>query len=96
MPRTYIPISLAGEGEGPHLLNTAIASLRQARRDIEKVRERMLYLQDGSVWTDLEAHFGLPAGGGDDVFTLVDGTLQVLDGTSSGYALELTSRVGIA
>lgn len=92
MPRDFIPITL--DGEPSRLLKSAIESLRAAKRDIEKVRGWMLHHQDGSVYTDLETAFGLPAGKGDDVFVLVDGALQVLDGSVSGYAKELMDRVG--
>lgn len=95
MARDFITITLS-EKEGPQLLNTAIASLRQALRDIQRVQGQMVHSNDGSVWTDLESKFGIPAGLGDDVFALVNGTLQVLDGTISGYAKELMDRVGLA
>lgn len=92
MPRDFIPITTGSEAS--HLLKSAIESLRKARTDIEKVQGWMLHCQDGTTWTDLEEKFGLPAGKGDDVFLLIDGTLQVLNGGISGYAKELMDRVG--
>lgn len=93
MARDFIAITL-GTGEAPLALKSAIESLRSARHDLEKVRGWMVHTNDGSVWSDLETKFGLPTGTGDDVFALVDGTFQVLNGTSSGYAAELIDRVG--
>lgn len=88
----FISITLDGS-EAPLLLKSAIESLRVARRDLEKVRGWMIHSNDGAVWTGLETRFGLPADSGDTVFSLVDGTFQVLNGTTSGYASELIDRV---
>lgn len=92
MARDFITIT--SDTEGSHLLKNSIESLRSARATIAKVRGWMIHSNDGTVWTDLETRFGIPAGTGDDVFNLINGTLQVLDGTSSGYAAELIDRVG--
>lgn len=47
------------------------------------------------VWTDLEALFGLPAGGGHTVFDMVNGTLGAMQGTmQNSQAVNLISRVG--
>jgi len=94
MARDFIPIDLSSGGEAPLALKSCIESLRVARRDIERVRGWMIHNNDGTVWTDLETKFGLPVGKGDDVFILLDGTFQVLNGVSSGYAAELIDRVG--
>ena len=89
----YIPITITG-AEGPNNLRDAIESLRKARHEIERIQGWMVHTQDGADWSALEQRFGLPPGVGGAVFTLIDGTLQVLNGASSGYAAELMGRVG--
>jgi hypothetical protein len=91
----YITITL-GEADSPHVLLTAIESVRAALRDVSKCQGRMSHTVSATDYAALESKFGLPAGQGAGVFTLIDGTLQVLDGTASGYAKELIDRVGLS
>ena len=94
MARDYVTIS--GSTENSQILVSAVESIRQAERELRKVRDRMIHSQDGSVYTDLETRFGIATGLGDDVFLLVDGAYQMLNGLggNSGYLIDLTSRVG--
>ena len=94
MARDYITV--AGTTENSQLLVSAVESIRHAEREVRKVRDRMVHSQDGSVYTDLETRFGITTGLGDDVFTLVDGAYQMLNGLggNSGYLIDLTGRVG--
>lgn len=75
-------------------LKSAIEVLRSAQREILKIQGWMVHNFNGSDYSDLETKFGIATGLGDDVFVLIDGTKQVLDGTVSGYAKELIDRVG--
>lgn len=89
----YIQITQDGT-TGPRELAEAIELLRKARHQVEKVRGWMVHTQDGSDWSDFGARFGIPPGDASTVFTLVDGTFQVLNGSASGYADELMTRLG--
>lgn len=96
MANDFIPYDLdTNPGEPPRSLHDALKQLRLARERVKTCRD--WFLHSGSVsgsFTAASARFGLPSGTGDDVFALLDGTLQVLDGTSSGYANELMARLG--
>ena len=80
-------------GEPPRSLYNAVKFLRQARDEIKKVRDWGLHSISVSDYSVFETRFGIPVGKGAAVFTLLDGTLQVLDATSSGYADELMARI---
>lgn len=92
----FIRIDLSGQSESflAQELKYTLNKLLEARLSLEKVRAWMVHNQDGSDYTSLEAAFGIGDGLGGDVFTLVDGSLQAMDGTSSGYINDLIGRVG--
>jgi hypothetical protein len=47
------------------------------------------------IWTDLEALFGLPAGGGHTVFDMINGSMGAAQGTmQNSQMVNLISRVG--
>lgn len=95
MAQDFIHIDLSTpSADGANPLKACIEQLRAALNSVERIQGWMVHSNDGAVWTDLEAKFGLPAGQGETVFTLVDGALQVMNGTSSGYMKELIDRVG--
>lgn len=95
MANDFIKINLdANNGEPARALYDAVKQLRLARETLTKVRAWMLHSFSGNDYNVLETRFCIPAGSGADAFQLVDGTLQVLDGTSSGYANDLLGRVG--
>lgn len=55
----------------------------------------MNHNHDGSVFTDLEALFGLPAGKGQTVFDLVNGAVGSMEGAFQvADAKNITERVG--
>ena len=74
--------------------------LRQAYELGTRVRAVMRHNYDDSnpqaiVWTDLEALFGLPAGKGQTVFTLVDGSVGAMEGTfQTSAGKDITETVG--
>lgn len=92
----FIRIDLSGQSESflAQELKFAINKLFEARQTLQKVHGWMVHYQDGSDFANLEEAFGIGPGLGDDVFTLVDGSLQAMDGTSSGYINDLLGRVG--
>jgi hypothetical protein len=93
--RDFIHIDVGdSSADGANPLKACIEQLRAARGALERIQGWMVHSNDGSVWTDLETKFGLVAGNGSVVFTLIDGSLQAMDGTSSGYISELIDRVG--
>lgn len=50
---------------------------------------------DGSVWTDVEAIFGLPAGKGQTVFNLINGSVGAMEGTfQTADAKNITETLG--
>lgn len=75
-------------------LKNAIEQLRTARAAVERVRGYALHSIGGADYSALETRFGVTTGSGSSLFTLLDGSLQAMDGTSSGYIDELLSRVG--
>ena len=94
MSNDFIFINLdTNTGEPPRALYNAVKFLRQARDEINKVRDWGLHSISVSDYSVFETRFGIPVGKGASVFTLLDGTIQVLDGTSSGYADELMARI---
>lgn len=96
MANDFIRIDLdTNPGEPPRSLYNCVKRLREAREEVNKVRDWMLHSTSLSGSTvAMAARFGIPAGTGGAVFTLLDGTLQVMDGTSSGYMDELLARLG--
>lgn len=95
MSNDFIPLDLdTNPGEPPRALYNIAKNLRSVRDEVNKVRDWMLHSFTGTDYSALEARFGIPTGTGAAVFTLIDGTLQVLDGTSSGYCDEFLSRIG--
>jgi hypothetical protein len=69
--------------------------LRNAYELGQRVRAIMTHNNDGSVFTDIEALFGLPAGKGQVVFDLVNGSVGSMEGSFQvDDAKELTERIG--
>lgn len=75
-------------------LKNAIELIRSARSSLERVRGYAVHSAADPDYSALETRFGVPTGTGSALFTLLDGSLQAMDGTSSGYIDELLSRVG--
>lgn len=95
MSKDFIHIDLSTTtADGANPLKSCIEQLRSALNAVERIQGWMVHNNDGTDYTDLETKFGLPTGQGATVFTLVDGSLQVMNGTSSGYMKELIDRVG--
>lgn len=94
MANDYIQIDLSGNFEASATLWGAIRSLREARGKLERCRDWAVHSTDGSNYAAVETLFRVPAGTGAALFLLLDGSLQAMDGTSSGYVDELVSRVG--
>jgi hypothetical protein len=62
------------------LLLQYINALRNALELGTKVLAIMGHNNDGTVWTDLEGLFGVPAGKGQIVFNLVNGSVGSMNG----------------
>jgi hypothetical protein len=75
-------------------LKNAVEAVRTAREKIKKIQGWMVHSFAGSDYSTVETRFGIATGLGDDVFLLIDGSLQAMDGTSSGYINDLIARVG--
>lgn len=77
------------------LLLSYIATLRQAYELGVKTLAIMSHLNDGTVWTDLETAFGLPAGTGQTVFNYVNGSTGAMQNTfQNADCKNLPERVG--
>ena len=76
-------------------LKSCINSLRDTIDRLDKVKGIMDHNQDGTVFTDIETLFGLPAGKGTTVYDYINGSRGVLSGTfQNADAMTLIERVG--
>jgi hypothetical protein len=80
--RTFIKIDLNMPG-ATHagLLRSYVQQQRATYELGTRVAAIMANNNDGTVWTDLEALFGLQAGDGQEVYDLVNGTVGADEGT---------------
>lgn len=93
MARDFISINLTS-AQGP-LLKQYIGTLRSAFEIGTRVKGIMTHLNDGTVFTDIETAFGLPAGKGQTVFDLVNGSTGAMVGTfQNNDAQTITEKVG--
>lgn len=77
------------------LLKSYVASLRQAYELGTRVKAIMTHNNDGSTFTDIETFFGLPAGKGQTVFNLVNGSIGSMEGTFQvADAKTITEQLG--
>jgi len=69
--------------------------LRQAYETGKHVLAIMNHNNDGSNWTDIEALFGLPAGKGQAVYDLMNGSVGAMEGAfQTADAKNLTETLG--
>jgi len=96
MARDFIKIDTSvSTATHAQLLLAYIKALRNAFELGTEVLAIMNHNQDGSTWTDLEALFGLPAGKGDDVFDLVNGSVGAMQNTfQNDDCKQITEQVG--
>ncbi len=77
------------------LLRDYIVGLRQAYDRGKRIIAIMGHSNDGTVFTDIEPLFGLPAGKGQAVFNLVNGSIGSMEGTFQvADAKTITEQVG--
>jgi hypothetical protein len=77
------------------LLRAYIQTLRQAYEQGQRILAIMDHNHDGTVFSDIEALFGLPTGKGQIVFDLVNGSVGAMEGTlQNNDAKQITERVG--
>lgn len=70
-------------------------ALRDAYQKGKEVLGIMNHNNDGSVWTDIESLFGLPAGKGHTVYDLMNGSIGAMEGTfQNSNAKDLTETLG--
>lgn len=96
MPRDFIKVN-TGDTNAVHAkeLVSLIVQLRSTIDQLEKVKDIMDHSNDGSVFTDIETRFGLPATTGQLVYDYVNGTrLAVTGNGQNSNALSLIARVG--
>lgn len=93
MALDYIKIDISSP-RGASLKN-AILVLRQAEELLQRELDVMNHNQNGTDWTALEALYGLAAGKGQPVFTLVNGTVGAFNGTfQNNSSILITQEVG--
>jgi hypothetical protein len=51
----------------------------------------MYYMQDGTDYSNIATAYGVSSSNADDLYLLIDGSLQALD--NSGYVVDLQGRV---
>lgn len=77
------------------LLLNYVNTLRNAYELGVEVKAIMDHNQDGSDFTDIEALFGLPAGTGNAVYDLVNGSVGSMTGAfQTADAKTITEKVG--
>lgn len=82
MARDFIPVdTTTTTATQAQELKAFVAVLRDAYQRGKKIIAVMGHLNDGSVFTDIETKFGLPAGKGQTVFNLVNGAVGSMEGT---------------
>lgn len=97
MARDYIKIDLSNQNVNVHAqtLRSFVSALRQAYEQGKHIQALMGHMHDGAVFTDIELNFGLPAGKGQFVFDLVNGTIGAMEGgMQNAQAVNLTEMVG--
>lgn len=89
----FIPINLSAAQA--QALKGYILTLRQAQELGQRVLDMMTNMEDGTTFTQIESSFGLPAGSGQTVFNLVNGSIGSMKGTfQTTDALTITQQVG--
>jgi hypothetical protein len=77
------------------LLKSYVNALRQAYELGTRVKAIMTHNNDGTTFTDIETYFGLPAGKGQAVFNLVNGSVGSMEGTFQvADAKTITEQLG--
>ena len=70
-------------------------ALRTAYDQGKRLQAVMNHNTDGTVFTDIEALFGLPVGKGQTVYNLVTGSVGAIEGTTqSADGRNLTEQLG--
>lgn len=96
MARDFIKIDTTqSAATQSQLLKTYVAQLRAAYETGKRCIAIMSHSNDGTVFTDIESLFGLPAGKGQTVFNLVNGSIGSMEGTFQvSDAKNITEQVG--
>lgn len=77
------------------LLLSYVSALRQAYEIGTKCKAVMDHNNDGTVFTDIEALFGLPTGKGQTVYNLVNGSVGSMSGAFQvADAKNMTETIG--
>jgi len=96
MARSFIKVA-RGVTTATHagMLLAYVDQLRTAQDTGRRILGIMNQNNDGSVWTDIEALFGLPAGKGQTVYDLMNGSIGAMDGTmQNAQAKNITETLG--
>lgn len=76
-------------------LKAFVSVLRDAYQRGKKILAVMGHNNDGTVFTDIEALYGLPTGKGQTVFNLINGAIGSMEGTFQvADAKNVTETVG--
>jgi hypothetical protein len=60
-----------------------------------QIRNKMTHMYNGADFTMLETEFGIPSGKGQEVFDLLNGSVNAMDGTMQNSNLKtITEKLG--
>ena len=96
MPRNYIFVDtgIAGAKRAQELKDLS-RRLRESYEIAIRLKETMDQMNDGTNFTDIETHFGIPAGTGNTVYTMIKNIIDSLEGdVQSNDGKQFTQRVG--
>lgn len=96
MARDFIKIDTTqGQTNQSTLLKNYVVTLRNAYELGNRVKAIMIHNNDGTVFTDIESLFGLPAGKGQILFNFVNGSIGAMEGTfQNSDSKNITEQVG--
>lgn len=96
MARDFIKIDLTNaSATQAQLLRTYVVQLRLAYETGNRVKAIMTHNNNGTIFTDIETLFGLPANQGQAVFDLVNGSVGAMEGTFQNSNVKtITEQVG--
>jgi hypothetical protein len=96
MARDYINISrgVLSATQSSKLLDLRNV-MREAYNKAKEILAIMTHNNDGVNWTDIETLFGLPAGKGQTVFNMVNGSVGAMEGTmTNSQCKDMTELLG--
>ena len=93
MAADFIPVNM--NAAQANMLKTYVNTLRTAYNYGAQVRAMMQHMNDGANFSQIETSFGLPAGTGQTVFDLVNGSTGAMVGDFQNMDCKtITEKIG--